>query len=98
MIWNSEVIWNTITNYPCSVSEKQVLETDKGVGCDHCNWFIIKMNQVNLTLNIYKISGIASNVYLKFFHFTQTKQMSVLFGKCIRCQNKIIKKESAFAM
>ena len=25
-----------MTNYPCSVCEKEVLETDKGIGWDHC--------------------------------------------------------------
>ena len=37
-----------MTNYPCSVCEKEVLETDKGIGCDHCKkWVHHKCNELS---------------------------------------------------
>ena len=66
-----------MTNYPCTVSEKEVFEADKGIGCDHCmKWVHYKCNELSYFVFEYlqiKISGIASNVYLKFLHFTQIK-------------------------
>ena len=29
-----------MTNYPCSVCEKEILETDKGIDRDHCKKWI----------------------------------------------------------
>ena len=37
-----------MTNYPCSVCEKEVLETDRGVGCDRCKkWVHHKYNELS---------------------------------------------------
>ena len=37
-----------MTNYPCSVCEKEVLETDKGIGSDHCTkWVQDKCNELS---------------------------------------------------
>ena len=37
-----------MTNYPCSVFEKEVLETAKGIGCDHCKkWVHHKCNELS---------------------------------------------------
>ena len=37
-----------MTNYPCSVFEKEVLETAKGIGCDHCKkWVHHKYNELS---------------------------------------------------
>ena len=37
-----------MTNYTCSVCEKEVLETDKGVGCDHCKkWVHHRCNELS---------------------------------------------------
>ena len=37
-----------MTNDPCSVCEKEVLETEKGVSCDHCKkWFHQKYNELS---------------------------------------------------
>ena len=35
-------------DFTCSVYEKEVLETDKGIGCDHCkNWTHHKCNELS---------------------------------------------------
>ena len=67
-----------MTNYPCSVCEKEALETDKEIGFGHCKkWVHCKCNDLSdfdfKYLQITKIFSIVLNVYLKFFHFPQTK-------------------------
>ena len=37
-----------MTNFPCSVCEKELLEIDKGIGCDNCmKWVHHKCNELN---------------------------------------------------
>ena len=58
-----------MTNYSCSVCEKELLETGKRIGCDHYKkWIYQKCNELSDSdfkyLQNNKIYGIALNVYL----------------------------------